>query len=100
MHTTKYGNRYTGQEWSEMKTQFKAQEEADHAIEVKIDSMIKYLIRQCLEFGFHETQAQTIARLFRSGEFIDANIQFSSKKNQAFVEAMWARFSKAMNQLS
>jgi hypothetical protein len=99
-HITKYGNTYTDQEWAEMQAGFKAQEEADNAIEAKIDGMIKYLIRQCIKFGFSEEQAQTIARLFRTAEYLEAEIQFSSPERQAFVEDMWARFDKAMSKLN
>ncbi len=99
-HTTKFGNTYSNQEWSEMQTGFKAEENKDSEIEAKIDKMINYLVRQCKEFGFSEGQAQTIADLFRTGQFLDANIQFSSKKNQVFVEDMYSRFDKAMSNLN
>ncbi len=98
-HTTKFGNTYSNQEWSEMKAGFKAQESKDNEIEAKIDKMINYLVRQCVEFGFGESQAQMIAGLFRSGKFLDANIQFSSEANQIFVQDMYARFDKAMRRI-
>lgn len=98
-HTTKYGNKYSNQEWSQMQAGFKAQDEADDAIEAKVDGMIKYLVRQCVEFGLSDDVAQTIARLFRSGEWAEANIQFSSEKNQVFVDGMWTRFDKAMSKV-
>ena len=79
-HTTRYGNTYSNREWSEMQAGFKAQENKDNEIEAKIDKMINYLVRQCVEFGFSEGQAQTIANLFRTGQFLDANIKFSSEK--------------------
>ena len=82
-----------------MKFGFKAQEDKDNETEVKIDKMINYLVRQCVEFGFGEDQANTIANLFRGGKFLDANIQFSSKANQIFVEDMYKRFDKAMRNL-
>lgn len=100
VHTTKYGNQYSSQEWTEMQVGFKAQQEADEAIEAKIDGMVRYLIGQCVKFGFSEDQAQTIAQLFRSAKYLEVEIQFSSKKNRVFVEDMWTRFDKAMNKLS
>jgi hypothetical protein len=99
-HTTKHGNTYTDQEWSDMQAGFKAQDEADDAIETKIDGMIRHLVSQCVKFGFSEGQAQTVAQLFRTAEYLEANIQFSSKKNWAFVEDMWVRFDKAMSKLN
>jgi len=99
-HTTKYGNQYTDQEWQGMQASFKVQEKVDNAIETKINGMIKFLVRQCVEFGFGDEQAQLIARLFRSGDWLEANIQFSSKENQIFVEDMWVRFDKVMSKLS
>ncbi len=99
-HITKFGNKYSSQEWQEMQAGFKAQDEAGDAIEAKIDGMIKYLVRKCLEFGLSNDVAQTIAHLFRSGEWIEANIQFSSKETRVFVEGMWTRFDKAMSKLN
>lgn len=99
-HTTRHGNTYTDQEWQEMKSQFKAEEKARSEIEARIDGMIKYLVRKCVEFGFNSEQAQKIAHLFRTAEYLEADIQFSSKKNQVFVENMWTRFDKAMSELS
>lgn len=99
-HTTKYGNKYSNQEWQEMQAGFKAQDEADDAIEAKVDGMIKYLVRQCVEFSFSDEQAQTIARLFRTAKFLEANVQFSSPERQTFVENMWTRFDNAMSKLN
>lgn len=99
-HTTKFGNTYSNREWSQMQTGFKAQQNKDNEIETKIDKMINYLVRQCKEFGFSEDQAQAIANLFRTGQFLDANIQFSSEANQIFVEDMYKRFDNAMSNLS
>ncbi len=98
-HTTRYGNTYSNQEWLEMQAGFKAQENKDNETEATIDGMVNYLVRQCVEFGFSESQAQTIANLFRTGKFLDANIQFSSEANQIFVEDMYARFDKAMSRI-
>ena len=98
-HTTRYGNTYSNQEWSKMQAGFKVQENKDNEIETKIDGMINYLVRQCVEFGFSEGQANTIANLFRTGQFLDANIQFSSEENQVFVQDMYARFDKAMRRI-
>jgi hypothetical protein len=99
MHTTKYGNTYTDEVWKEMQAGYKAEEERDNQIQAKIDGMIKYLKRQCKEFGLSESQASTIAYLFETGNFIEANIKFSSKKNEDFVNDLWQRWNAAMNKI-
>ena len=98
-HTTKYGNTYTDQEWREMQEYFAQERANDKAISSKINGMGKYLRRQLAEEGLNSQQIDTVVRLFRYGEYGDANIQFTSKSRQEKLDDLWDRWNVAMGKV-
>lgn len=99
-HITGYGNKYTNQEWAEMQERFRSEAQRDDEIEAQIDKMINYLKRQCQEFGMDEGETDTIAQLFRSGDWLDVDVQFSSRAKEEFLNDLWDRWNKAMSKLN
>jgi hypothetical protein len=98
-HTTKYGNRYTDKEWAEMQAYFKAEKEKDDMISAKMNGLEKYLRRQLKEEGLSKRQEDTVTRLFRYGDYEEANIQFSSERRKAKLDGLWSRWNIAMSKL-
>lgn len=90
-HTTKYGNTYTDQEWAEMQAYFREEKANDEAISAKMLGLEKFLRRQLREEGLDQKQEDTVARLFRYGNYEEANTQFTSKGRQATLQPLKPR---------
>ncbi|MCK5611481.1 hypothetical protein KAR91_56950 [Candidatus Pacearchaeota archaeon] len=101
-HTTKYGNTYTDKEWTEMQDYYAQEKDNDDVISKKMLGLEKYLRRQLRENVGITTkqQANTVVRLFRYGEWEEANIQFSSQERQDKLNNLWQRWSTAMDKVS
>ena len=99
MHTTKYGNKYTDQEWVEMQAYFKQEKANDEKISAQIEGLTKDLKLQLQEEGLGIEQVKTVVNLFRNASWVDANIQFTSQKRQDNLNDLWQRWDIAMSEL-
>lgn len=98
-HTTRYGNTYTDKEWAEMQDYFKAEKAKDDTINTKLSGLEKFLRRQLKEEGLNKKQEDVVVRLFRHGNYKEANIQFSSPERQDKLNNLWKRWNVAMDTL-
>lgn len=98
-HTTKWGNTYTDQEWQEMQEYFAQEKINDDIISAKMTGLEKYLRRQLKREGLDQKQSDTVVRLFRYGNYKEANIQFTGQKRQDKLDDLWQRWGVAMDKV-
>lgn len=98
-HTTKYGNTYTDEEWAETQKYFKQEKANDDIISAKMNGLEKYLRRQLKEEGLDQKQSDIVVRLFRYGNYVEANIQFTSQKRQTKLDNLWQRWDVAITKV-
>lgn len=98
-HTTKYGNTYTDEEWQEMQEYFAQEKANDDIISAKMTGLEKYLRRQLIQEGLTKQQINTVVRLFRYGNYKEANIQFTSQSRQDKLDNLWERWGVAMGKV-
>lgn len=98
-HTTAYGNTYSNEVWEEIQARYAEEAARDKLVTDVIDKMENYLRRQLKEMGLNQNQIRQVARLFKYGEFEEANIEFSSAGRQEKINDLWSRWNVAMNKL-
>lgn len=98
-HTTRYGNRYTDEEWAETQAYFKQEKLNDDAISAKIIGVEKFLRRMLSEEGLNDEQAQTVVGLFRNDNYETANIQWTKESRKATIDNLWSRWNEAMSKI-
>ena len=98
-HITRYGNYYTDQEWRETQEEFARVAAEEKKITDQISGMENYLARQLNELGLDQNQVRQVVRLFKYGEFGEANVKFSSPERQKKIASLWTSWNTAMNKL-
>ena len=82
-----------------MKAYFKQEKANDEKISGQLEGLTKDLRRQLQEEGLGIEQVETVTNLFKSGGWIEANVQFTSKKRQDKLNDLWRRWDAAMSKL-
>lgn len=98
-HTTRHGNKYSDQEWADMQAYFKAEEVREEKVSAKKAGLTKHLRSQLKGEGLNQKQADYVVRLFRYGNWIEANVQFSSEGRKIKLNDLWRRWDVAMDKL-
>lgn len=98
-HTTRYGNTYTDQEWTDMQAYYKQEKANDAAISAKIAGLEKYLYRMLSDEGLNSEQIQTVVNLFRNEGYETANIQWTKASRKATIDNLWKRWNTAMSKV-
>lgn len=98
-HTTRYGNTYTDEEWTEMQEYFKEQKSEENKETAKLDGITKYLKRQLKNEGLDRKQIKVVANLFRHFTYDEANIQWTSQDRKDKIDNLWQRWNIATENL-
>ena len=102
-HITRYGNRYSDQEWKEVQEIFAEERKETEDWFATLDKMGNYLARQLRENGLSEKAVTNLVYSFKNFTFEeqlhDGKFQFSSQERENFIMDLWERWNKKMDEV-